>query len=168
MNLNVTRLADMRAEINRTELTAAGRDLLERAYSAAQKEWRVRRKKQYRAGIEARNEADEELVYRARKEGPKELRKIKTDLEEGRITPQEAEGKMRDFVAEHGRLSGLHRSLIEDDNYLATLVSEPLDKFQEKTDEFQTQEDLRKRFPARAGADRTLGDYVRQVQEQGD
>ncbi|MEV0811423.1 hypothetical protein [Micromonospora sp. NPDC050200] len=161
MNLNVTRLADMRAEIDRTELNAADREILERAYAAALKEWRVRRKKQHRAGVEARDESHDELVYQARKRGPKELRKIKTDLEEGRITPQEAEGKMRDFVAEHGRLSDLHRSLIEDDDRLTDLFAKPLD-------EIQAEADLTGRFPALAGSPRTLGDYVRQVQGQGD
>ncbi|WP_431905578.1 hypothetical protein [Micromonospora carbonacea] len=163
MNLNVTRLADMRAEIDRAQLNAADRDVLERAYAAARKEWRVRRKKQYRAGSEARDESHDELVYRAKKEGPKELRQLKTDLEEGRITPQEAEGRMRNFVAEHGRLSELHRSLIEDDNHLADLYDKPLAQFQDEAGEA----DLRGRFPALPGSARTLGDYVRQVQEQG-
>ncbi|MBM0259757.1 hypothetical protein [Micromonospora sp. 4G55] len=160
MNLNVTRLAAMREEIDRAELNAADRDVLERAYTAARKEWRVRRKKQYRAEIESRDESHDELVYRARKHGPKELRKIKTDLEEGRITPQEAEGKMRNFVAEHGRLSDLHRSLIEADDRLTDLFAKPLD-------EIQAEADLTGRFPALAGSPRTLGDYVRHVQEPG-
>ncbi|WP_320067642.1 hypothetical protein [Micromonospora sp. RTGN7] len=160
MNLNVTRLADMRAEIDRTELNAVDREILERAYAAARKEWRVQRKKKYRAGIETRDESHDELVYQARKHGPKELRKLKTDLEEGRITPQDAEGKMRNFVAEHGHLSDLHRSLIEDDSQLADLHAKPLH-------EFQVEADLTGRFPALAGTGRKLGDYVRQVQEQG-
>ncbi|MEH1098211.1 hypothetical protein [Micromonospora sp. CPCC 205561] len=162
MNLNVTRLADMRAEIDRAELNAADRDVLERAYAAARKEWRIQRKKQYRAGIEARDEADEELVYRAKKEGPKELRQLKTDLEEGRITPQEAEGRMRNFVKEHERLSNLHRSLTEDDNQLADLHAKPLHEFQK-----EAEADLRGRFVVMANSGRTLGDYVRQAQEQG-
>jgi hypothetical protein len=162
MNLNVTRLADMRAEIDRAELNAADREILERAYAAARKEWRVRRKKQLRAGIKARDEADEELVYRAKKEGPKELRQLKTDLEEGRLTPQEAEARMRNFVKEHERLSDLHRSLIEDDDQLANLHAMPLHEFQEAAEA-----DLRGRFPVMANSGRTLGDYIRQVQEPG-
>ncbi|WP_328651319.1 hypothetical protein OG598_24965 [Micromonospora sp. NBC_00330] len=162
MNLNVTRLADMRTEIDRTELNAVDREIVERAYAAARKEWRVRRKKQYLAGIETRDESHDELVYQARKHAPKELRKIKTDLEEGRITPQEAEGKMRNFVAEHGRLSDLHRSLIEDDDQLADLRAKPLHEFQ-----VEVEADLSGRFAVMANSGRTLGDYVRQVQEQG-
>ncbi|WP_130400538.1 hypothetical protein [Micromonospora violae] len=132
MNLYVTRLADMRAEIDQAELKAVDREDLERAYAAARKEWRVHRKKKYRAGIKARDESHDELVDRAKKAGLRELLQLKADLEEGRLTPQEAEGKMRDFVAEHGRLSDLHRSLTEDGDRLADLFAMPLDEFRSR------------------------------------
>lgn len=58
------------------------------------------------------------------------MRQVKVDVEEGRLTANEAKEMLADFMVEHDRLTRAHRHVIAREDALEALDAEPLDDFQ--------------------------------------
>ncbi len=152
--INSPWLSDWRQYADQTQMSDQDKRTIQAAIRQTEQSWVQRHAETYRAKAELRFAARDEKVVGACDQMRAQLREIRAQVEQGRLSPDEARGKVRDIRARVGRVMETHDSILAQEDEVKAFAEMTPDDFQR---------DFVGRFPALQQTAPTLAGVVERM-----
>ncbi|MEV7329571.1 hypothetical protein [Micromonospora sp. NPDC093244] len=153
--LNSPWLPDWRSfEYEADNLSGRSRDVVREAIRRKSQEWEQKHQAAYSERFKKNRDARRERVFDACDELTKQLKKIRAELDWGRITPAQAKAALRDINARHGQIMQVHDTLVEEDAEIEEFAALTPDDYQREFTE---------RYPVLRTTQPSLLDFANQI-----
>lgn len=155
--LATNRIHDMRARIDDIPLSPNARKAVEVGIARIEQHWERRKQEAYQASL-AKRDDQHATVIQVAIDGREKAKKIRDQVEHGRMSPREARAWVRNVLGDHGQLVEMHEAVAKTESSLEAM---------EAMDVADYQAEYMDRFPSDRAATQSLGrevaDYIHEM-----